>query len=239
MSESNIELLEMGVNKQQEEALLLDQTSETQQRKDYIEMLEGKIKYFKTMLASSDESIAEWDQTSEYWEKESDHDSKEYMEYQVERNKLEYKRTRLVCALLEYLDRLEEQIFLISELLKPDEPKDFIPEHSSLRELRDSLEKRLCYDNPVRTFDKKIQKSVGFPCKYKDSYNYKKILSEMINNRSLNFPSREDEKKYYPLIVASDSKGGRKRRKTKKQKKLKKKTKRAVKSNKRRKTKRT
>ena len=231
MNESSIELLARGVNKQQEEALLLDQTSERQQREDYIEMLKGKIKFLKTKLESSDIHIASLEETSEDWHEESDRANKNYYEFE---------RTKIVCALLEYLDRLEEQIFLISELLKPDEPKYFIPEHSSLTKLRDSLEKRLCYDVPVSTFDNELKKSPGFSCKYKDSYNYKKTLSQMIrNDRSLGLKTREEEKKDYPQIVASDSRGGRRRRKTKKQKKLKKKTKRAVKSNKRRKTKRT
>lgn len=221
MDKSGIELLARGVNKQQEDALLVDKTAERQQREDYIKMLKGKIEIIKTRLNTSDIYIASLDETAN-------------------KNYYLYYRTKIVCVLLEYLDRLEEQIFLISELLKPDESKDFIPEHTSLRELRDSLEKRLCYDVPVSIFDKELKKSPSFPCKYKDSYNYKQKLSEMIrDDRSLGLKTREEEKKDYPQIVASDSKGGRSRRKTKKQKKLKKKTKRAVKSNKRRKTKRT
>ena len=167
-------------------------------------MLKVKIELLKTKLESSDTDIASLDETSEDWDEESDRANKNYYEFE---------RTKIVCALLEYLDRLEEQIFLISELLKHDEPKDFIPEHSSLTELRNSLEKRLCYDVPVSTFDNELKKSPGFPCKYKDSYNYKKTLSQMIrNDRYLGLKTREDEKKDYPQIVASDSKGEEKPR---------------------------
>jgi hypothetical protein len=120
------------------------------------------------------------------------------------------------------------------------------------------LEERLCYQVPLSTFDNELKESIGTPCKYKDIYNYKKILYETIKYYKIfGLKTREDEEKEYGLIefpqdpnresfvsnmdkrlLASKNVGG-KRRKTKKQKKLKKKTKRAVKSNKRRKTRRT
>jgi len=234
---SNIELLERGVNKQEENWRQYG-TFESERRQKYIEMLKGKIEFLKGRLDKSDEEILLLDDKSEDWHEESDRYNK---------NHNEYDRTQIICALLEYLDRLEEQ-----------ENKDFIPNHTDIGALRHSLEERLCYQVPLSTFDNELKESIGTPCKYKDIYNYKKILDTTIKYyKILGLKTREDEEKEYGLIefpqdpnresfvsnmdkrlLASKNVGG-KRRKTKKQKKLKKKTKRAVKSNKRRKTRRT